>query len=70
MQTFRSGILTLTACGLLLVCLGGVSGCDSRPSDGSMIEPVDGVSAEQKAKVKGFYANRAKAATKKAGRSR
>jgi hypothetical protein len=40
---------------LLLVCLGGLSGCDSKPADGTMVQDGGTVSEEQKSKVASYY---------------
>jgi hypothetical protein len=70
-RILRSGLLSVLALGSLLVCLGGSSGCDSKPADGTMVEGGAPVSAEQKAKIKSFYADRHKGAEKKpAGQTR
>ena len=65
MRIVRPRLLSVAAFGLLLVCSGGLSGCDSRPSDGSQVADSGPIDSEQKAKVKAFYANRHKAATGK-----
>ena len=40
--------------GLLPICLGGLSGCDSKPADGTLIEPQQ-IDADQQAEVKDQY---------------
>jgi hypothetical protein len=52
-----SRFLLVVAFGLLPMCLGGVSGCDSKPADGMLEEPPH-VSAEQKAEVQAQYKKR------------
>ena len=64
-RTLYSGLLAVTAFGLLLLCSGGLSGCDSKPSDGAQVADSGPIEPEQKAKVKAFYADRHKAATVK-----
>jgi hypothetical protein len=63
-RTLYSGLSAVTAFGLLLLCSGGLSGCDSKPSDGAQVTDSGPIEPEQKAKVKAFYADRHKAATK------
>ncbi len=71
MRIFCSGLLSVTAAGLLLVCVGGLSGCDSKPADGTVVSDSGPVSAEQKAKVKALYVDRHKAVNQKpAGRTK
>jgi hypothetical protein len=57
-QTSRFRSLSLAAIGLLPVCLGGLSGCDSKVPDGSQVAESGAVSPEQKAKVEAQYKNR------------
>jgi hypothetical protein len=64
LQASRFRWLSLTAIGLLLLCLGGLSGCDSKPPDGSQVVEAGAVSPEQKAKVEAQYKNRHRAVTK------
>jgi hypothetical protein len=59
-------LLVVVAFGLLSICLGGVSGCDSKPADGMLEEPPH-VSAEQKAEVQAQYQNQMLERKKKAG---
>jgi hypothetical protein len=47
-----------------------MSGCGSKPSDGSQVADGGAVSAEQQAKIKSFYADRHKAAAKSNARKR
>ena len=61
-----SRLLVVVAFGLLSICLGGVSGCDSKPADGMLEEPPH-VSAEQKAEVQAQYQNQMLERKKKAG---
>jgi hypothetical protein len=58
---YRIRWLSTASIGLLLACLGGLSGCDSKPSDGAQVADSGPVDPEQKAKVKAFYADRHKA---------
>jgi hypothetical protein len=69
-HTFRFRWLPLAALGMLLACSGGLSGCGLKPTDGSVVEDGSQISAEQKAKVRGFYADRVKKPNKKAGRKK
>jgi hypothetical protein len=50
---------------LLLVCLGGLSGCDSKPADGTVVQDSGKVSEEQRSKVESYYKDRRKTATTK-----
>jgi hypothetical protein len=70
MSIVRPVFLSLAEFGLLLVCLGGLSGCDSKPTDGSQVADSSSISPEQKAKVKAYYADRHKPATKPAARQK
>jgi hypothetical protein len=49
-----SRFLLVVAFGLLPICLGGLSGCDSKPADGSLVEAPQ-IDADQKAEVKAQY---------------
>jgi hypothetical protein len=60
-----SGLLSVLTFGLLLVCLGGLSGCDSRPADGTMVQDSGTVSKEQQSKVDSHYKDRKKNAKQK-----
>jgi hypothetical protein len=42
------------AFGLLSICVGGLSGCDSKPADGTLVEAPQ-IDADQKAEVKAQY---------------
>jgi len=70
MRIVRPVLLSAAAFGLLLVCSGGLSGCDSKPSDGSQVADSGKIDPEQKAKVKAFYADRHKPATKPTARKK
>lgn len=50
MRILCSRFLLVVAFGLLPICLGGLSGCGSKPADGSLVEPPE-ISAEQKTDV-------------------
>jgi hypothetical protein len=63
-HTLRSRWRSLAVTGLLLVCLGGLSGCESKPPDGSQVADSGPIDSEQKAKVKAAYAKTHKPATK------
>ena len=58
MHNLCSRWLSLAAPGLLMACLGGLSGCDSKGPDGALVKESGIVDPEQKAKVKAFYADR------------
>jgi hypothetical protein len=49
-----SRLLLVVALGLLPMCLGGLSGCDSKPADGTLVETPQ-ITADQKAEVKAQY---------------
>jgi hypothetical protein len=53
-RILRSRFLMLVAFGLLPICLGGLSGCDSKPADGTLAEEAQ-VDAGQKAEVRAQY---------------
>jgi hypothetical protein len=55
-----SGLLSVLTFGLLLVCLGGLSGCDSRPADGALVQDSGTVSKEQQSKVDSHYKDKKK----------
>jgi hypothetical protein len=63
-RSLAAGLLSMLAFGLLLVCLGGLSGCGSRPADGQVVPDGAIASAEQKSKVDSYYTDRKKNATK------
>jgi hypothetical protein len=52
-----SRFLVVVAVGLLPICLGGLSGCGSKPADGEFAEEAN-ISAEQKSEVKAQYQKR------------
>ena len=54
MRILCSRFLVVVAFGLLPICLGGLSGCGSKPADGMLAE-IPQISAEQKAEVKAQY---------------
>jgi hypothetical protein len=56
-----AGLLSVATIGFVLSCVGTVSGCDSKPGDGAVVEDAGHIDADQKARVKGFYAKRAEA---------
>jgi hypothetical protein len=49
-----SRFLMVFAFGLLPICLGGLSGCDSKPADGSLVETPQ-IEAKQQEEVKAQY---------------
>lgn len=69
MRMSCAGLSSLAASGLLLGCLGGLSGCDSRPSDGTVIvNEAKPLTDEQKAEHRKFYPDRSKKAARRGGR--
>jgi hypothetical protein len=50
--------------GLLLVCVGGLSGCDSKPADGTVVQDSGTISEQEKSKVESRYMDRKKNAQK------
>ena len=54
MRILCSRFLVVVAFGLLPICLGSLSGCDSKPADGTVVEPPQ-IDADQKAEVKAQY---------------
>ena len=65
MRIQYSCFLLVLTFGLLLVCLGGLSGCDSKPADGTVVLDSGKVSEEQKSKVESYYKDRRKSANTK-----
>jgi hypothetical protein len=59
-RILSSGLLLVFVFGL--VCLGGLSGCDSRPADGTVVQDSGAVSEEQQSKVDSRYKDRKKIA--------
>jgi len=52
----------------MLVCLGGLSGCDSKPADGTVIvNEAKPLTDEQKAEHRKYYPDRSKKAARKGG---
>src|SRR5271166_6198591 len=51
MRILCSSLLSVLTYGLLLVCVGGMSGCDSKPADGTMVQDSGTTSEEEKSKV-------------------
>jgi hypothetical protein len=45
-----SRFMVIVAIGFLSMCVGSLSGCDSKPADGSLVDPPE-ISAAQKADV-------------------
>ena len=54
MRFLRTRFLELVAFGLLPICVGGLSGCDSKRAEGELAEEPQ-IDAEQKADVKAQY---------------
>jgi hypothetical protein len=52
-----SRFMVVVAFGLLSICVGGLSGCDSKPADGTLVETPQ-VDADQKAEVRAQYQKR------------
>jgi hypothetical protein len=59
------GLLLVFTFGFGLVCLGGLSGCDSRPADGTVVQDSGTISEEQQSKVDSHYKDRKKNAKQK-----
>jgi hypothetical protein len=57
-RTSRFRWLSVVVFALPLLGLGGLSGCDSKPSDGSQIADSGSVAPEQQTKVEQLYKNR------------
>ena len=64
MRTLRSWLLSVLPVELLLVCVGGLSGCDSRPADGTVVQDSGAISEQEKSKVESRYMDRKKNAQK------
>ena len=54
MRILCSRFLVVVALGLLPISLGGVSGCDGKPADGTVVEHAQ-IDADQKTEVKAQY---------------
>ena len=54
MRVLRTHFWALVAFGLLPIGVGGLSGCDSKPADGELVEPAH-VDEKQVADVKAQY---------------
>ncbi len=54
MRVLRTRLWAPVAFGLLPICVGGLSGCDSRPADGELVESAQ-IDAQQKTDVKAQY---------------
>ena len=65
MRILCSGLLSVLTYGFLPVCVGGMSGCDSKPADGTMVQDSGTTSEEEKSKVESHYTDRKKNALKK-----
>lgn len=65
MRTLRSWLLSVLSVGLLHVCVGGLSGCDSKPADGTVVQDSGTISEQEKSKVESRYMDRKKNAQKK-----
>ena len=50
MRILCSRFIVVFAFGLLSICVGSLSGCNSKPADGTLVEPPE-ISAEQQAEV-------------------
>jgi hypothetical protein len=59
-----SRLLSVLPVGLLLVCVGGLSGCDSRPADGTVVQDSGAISEQEKSKVESRYMDRKRNAQK------
>jgi hypothetical protein len=50
------GLLSVATFGLMLLCLGGLSGCgDGKPADGTMVKEAAPLTDEQKVVHKKYY---------------
>jgi hypothetical protein len=56
--------LAVLTSGLLLACLGGLSGCDSKPADGTVVQESATTSEQEKSEVERRYMDRKKNAQK------
>jgi hypothetical protein len=56
-RILRSRFMVVFAFGLLSICLGGLSGCDSKPADGTLVETPQ-LDADQKSEVRAQYQKR------------
>jgi hypothetical protein len=57
-------VLSVLIFGLLIVGVGGLSGCDSKPADGTVVQDSGTISEEEKSKVEDRYKERKKNAQK------
>jgi hypothetical protein len=57
MRILNSVSTSLAAFGFILGCLGGLSGCDSKPADGTVVQEGPQMSDEQKQKVMKYRAD-------------
>ena len=64
MRILCSRLLSVLPFGLLLFCVGGLSGCDSRPADGTVVQESGTISEEEKSEVESRYMDRKKNAQK------
>jgi hypothetical protein len=61
-------ILSVATLGLMLACLAGLSGCDSKPADGTtIVNKARVLTDEQKAQHRKFYPDRSKKAGNRGG---
>src|SRR5262249_46400447 len=56
--------LSVLLFGLLLACMSGLSGCDSRPADGTVVQDSRTISEQEKSRVESRYVDRKKNAQK------
>jgi hypothetical protein len=54
MRILYSRFFLLVAFGLMALCLGGLSGCDSKPADGTVVQQAQ-IDEKQQAEVKARY---------------
>ena len=54
MRILCSRFFTVVAFGLLPICLGGLSGCGSKPADGTVVEQAQ-IDPDQQTEVKAQY---------------
>jgi hypothetical protein len=60
--------MSVAAFSLMLMCLGGISGCGSKPADGELVPDAGQIGDEQKARIKGYYTKRIQSDNKAKGK--
>ena len=64
MRIQGSGLSLVLTCGLSFVCLSGLSGCDSKPADGTVVQDRGTISEQEKSIVESQYKDRKQNARK------